>query len=267
MNIKYFAFKHCEKFIFGIIVSYLIYAVICTFVIASLKIHNIDSKLLSLSAIIDRKLKTGVPPPINTDRKDAAQLELRLTTPPAASLSLRPDLFGNFIPGGSNRDITAKDLLKKSEIPPSSGMEGTIPGTTEFILKGGTADRALIQVRKFYKDKWWAESFIIGRGEIIGGGRKIGPETVDFHTYCRLTEITPLAPKPFFTKKTTALQSEKNDFLGVSITEEKHTITTSQVTFEDKTGETYNVWIGEVVKLGTETVTVCPAANTMSTNQ
>lgn len=267
MNIKYFAFKHCEKFTLGIVVCYLIYTVICTFVIASLKIDNIDSKLLSLSNIIDRKLKTGVPPPINADRKDAAQLELRLTTPPAANLSLRPYLFGNFTSGGSNTDITTKDLLKKPEAQLSSDIEGIIPGTTEFILKGGTADMALIQVRKFYKDKWWAESFTVGKGEIIGGEKKIGKETVDFHTYCRLIKITPLASKPFFTKKTTALQNEKNDFLGVSITEEKHTISTSQVTFEDKTGEAYNVWIGEAVKLGTETVTVCPATNTMSTNQ
>ncbi|TVM03305.1 MAG: hypothetical protein CV087_05760 [Candidatus Brocadia sp. WS118] len=266
MNIKYFVFKHFEKFILGIIVCYLIYTVICTFVTASLKIHNIDSKLLSLSTIIDRKLKTGVPPPINADRKDAAQLELRLTTPPAASFLLRPHLFSNFTSGGSNMDITTKDLLKKRETQLSSSMEGNIHGTTEFILKGGTADMALIQIRKFYKDKWWAESFTVGKGEIIGGGKKIGAETVDFHTYCRLTEITPLAPKPFFTKKTTALRNEKDEFLGISMIEEKHMVTTSQVSFENKKGESYNVWIGEVVKLGTETVTVCPITNTMSTH-
>ena len=226
-----------------------------------------DSKLLSLSTIIDRKLKTGVPPLINADLKDAAELELRLTTPPAATLLLRPHLFSNFTSDGSRRDITTKDLLKKPEAQHSSGMEGAIQGTTEFILKGGTADMALIQVRKFYKDKWWAESFTVGKGEIIGGRKKIGAENVDFHTYCRLTEITPLAPKPFFTKKTTVLRNEKNDFLGISMTEEKHMVTTSQVAFENKKGESYNVWIGEVVKLGTETVTVCPVANTMSTHQ
>ena len=266
MNIKYFIFKHFEKFILGIVVSYIIYTVFCTFLTASLRKHNIDSKLLSLSTIIDRKLKTGVPPPIDADRKDATQLELRLTIPPLASLSLNPHLFGSFTSGGSNMDITTKDLLKKSQAQLSSGMESIIPGTTEFILKGGTADMALIQVRKFYKDKWWAESFTVGKGEIIGGGRKIGAETVNFHTYCKLTEITPLAPKPFFTRKTAVLWNEKNDFLGVSMTEEKHVVTTSQVTFENKKGESYNAWIGELVKLGTETVTVCPVTNTMSTH-
>lgn len=266
MYIKYFLFKHIEKLIFGIVVYYLVYTIICTFITASLKIQNIDSKLLSLSTITDRKLKAGVPPPLNSKRKEAEQLALRFTTPPAASLLLRPYLSVNFTSGGSDMDITTKDLLKKPEMQSASGMEGTIQGTTEFILKGGTADMALIQVRKFYRDKWWAESFTVGKGEIIGREKKIGAEGIDFHTYCRLTEITPLAPKPFFTRKTTVIRNEKNEFLGVSLTEEKHMIPTSQIVFENKKGESYHVWIGELVKLGTETVAVCPVTHTMSTH-
>lgn len=263
---RYFLFKHSEKFILGIIVCYLIYTIICTFIASSSKTQNIDSRLLSLSTIIDRKLKTGVPPPIDAERKEAEQLGLRFTDPPAANLLLRPYLSFDSTSGESNRDITTKDLLKKPEMQSSSDREGIIQGTTEFVLKGGTADMALIQVRKFYRDKWWAESFTVAKGEIIGREKKIGAETVDFQTYCRLIKITPLAPKPFFTRKTNVLRNEKNEFLGVSLTEEKHMIPTSQVVFEDKKGESYHVWIGELVKLGTETVAVSPVAHTMSTH-
>ncbi|KKO21044.1 MAG: hypothetical protein DCC43_10215 [Candidatus Brocadia sp.] len=266
MSTKYFLFKHGEKFILGISVCYLLYTIICAFITARLKIPDIDSKLLSLSTVIDRKLKTEVSPSISADRKDAAELAFRLTTPPPASLLLRAHLFGNLTSGGSDMRITTKDLLKKSEAQPSSDSEGVSQETTEFILKGGTADMALIQVRKFYKDQWWAESFTVGKGEIIGEGKKIGAEIVDFHTYCRLTEITPLAPKPFFTKKATVLRDEKDHFLGISMTEEKHTVAASQIAFENEKGQSYHVWIGELVKLGTETVTVCPVANTRSTH-
>lgn len=265
MPVKYFLFKHIEKLILGMVICYLIYTIIYTFITTSLKTQNLDSKLLSLSTIIDRKLKMSMPQPLNVKRKEAEQLALRFTTPPAASLLLRPYLSVDFASDKSNLDITTKDLLKKPEMQISSGVEGA-QGTTEFILKGGTADMALIQVRKFYRDKWWAESFTVGRGEIIGREKKIGAETVDFHTYCRLTEIAPFAPKPFFTRKTVVLRNEKNEFLGVSQTEEKHMIPTSQVVFKDKKGESHHVWIGELVKLGTETVAVSPVTHTMSTH-
>lgn len=266
MNMKYFIFKHFEKFIFGIAVGYLIYTVISVLITERLKTQNIDSQLRSLSTMLDRKLATSKPPSISADRKEAELLKLRLTTPPAANLLLRPYLFSNSLSDGSKTDITTRDLLKNQEMLPSSVTEDTAQGTTEFILKGGTADMALIQVRKFHRDTWWTESFTVGKGEIIGRERKIGAETVDFHTFCKLTEIIPFAPKPFFTRKTTVLRNENNEFLGVAQTQEKHMIPTSQIVFESIKGEPCNVWIGELVKLGTETVTVCPAVNTISTH-
>ena len=258
MDIKNFIFKHIEKFTLGIAACYLIYTVIHTLVTLNLETHGIDAKLQSLSIVIDRKLKTGIPPPLDAERKDAAQLESRLTTPPPANLLQRPFLFSKFIHGEPNTEITTSDLLKKPEPRSSSCIEVPIRGDTEFVLKGGTADMALIQVRKLYKDTWWIESFTVEKGKIIGKKKKIGTETVDFNTCCTLIEIVPLAQKPLIMKKTAVLRNEKGDFLGTSMTDEKHMISTSKIVFEDKKGGVYNLWIGELVNLGTETVTVRP---------
>ena len=81
---------------------------------------------------------------------------------------------------------------------------------------------------------------------------------MDFNTCCTLIEIVPLAQKPLIMKKTAVLRNEKGDFLGTSMTDEKHMISTSKIVFEDKKGGVYNLWIGELVNLGTETVTVRP---------
>lgn len=258
MDIKNFIFRHIEKIALGIAACYLIYAVIHTLVTLNLETHRVDAKLQSLSSAIDRKLKTGTPPPVDAERKDAAQLESRFTTPPPANLLERPFLFSKFIHGETNTEVTTSDLLKKPEPRTSSGTEVPIRGDTEFILKGGTADMALIQVRKLYKDIWWIESFTVEKGEIIGKKKKIGTETVDFNTCCTLIEIVPIAQKSLVMKKTTVLRNEKGDFLGTSMTDEKHMISTSKIVFEDKKGDIYNLWIGKLVNLGTETVTVCP---------
>lgn len=258
MDIKNFIFKHIEKFALGIAVCYLIYTVIHTFITLHLETHRVDAQLQSLSGVIDKKLTTGAPPRAGAERKDAAQLESRLTTPPPANLLLRPYLFSKFIHGESNTEITTSDLLKKPEPGTSSRIEATFRGDTEFVLKGGTADMALIQVRKLHNDTWRIESFTVEKGKIIGKKKKIGAETVDFNTCCTLREIVPIAQKPLVMKKTMVLRNEKGDFLGTSITGEKHMISTSKIVFEDKKGDVYNLWIGELVNLGTETVTVCP---------
>lgn len=258
MDIKNFIFKHIEKFILGIAACYLIYTVIHTFITLNLETHRVDVKLQSLSSVIDRKLKTSIPPPVDVERKDAAQLESRLTIPPPASLLQRPFLFGKFTHEEPNTDITTRDLLKKPGLQTPSYVEVPIRGDIEFVLKGGTADRALIQVRKLYKDTWRIESFTVEKGEVIGKKKKIGKETVDFTTCCVLREIVPLAQKPLVMKKTTVLRNEKGDFLGTSMADEKHMISTSKIVFEDKKGDVYNLWIGELVNLGTETVTVRP---------
>ena len=266
MNIKNFIFKHIEKLGFGIAVCYLIYTAVHTFIILNIEAHRTDAKLLSLSNTIERRIKTSVPPIVDTELKNDEQLALRLTSPPSASPLPRPYIFGKFIKEKTASDITTKDLIKKPELQPER-LEGIIPGEIEFVFKGGTADMALVQVRKLYKDKWWTESFTIEKGETIGEKKIIGKETVDFDTYCKLIEIFPQAQKPFIIKKTTVIQNEKGEFLGSSFTEETHMISSSKIIFVDKKGESYNSWIGELVKVGTDTVTTCPLTNASSTNE
>ncbi len=266
MNIKNFAFKHGEKFILGIAIGYLVYTVIHTFTIVNLRTHKIDTTLLSLSNGIDRKLRTSTPPALDKDIEDAAQLESRFTTPPSANLLQRPYLFSKSTRGGTISGITTRDLLKKPEVQTLSHLEVLTPGNTEFTLKGGTADLALIQVRKLHKDKWLTESFAVENGKTIGEKKVINREAVDFSTHCKLIKIIPLAQRPLMIKKSNLLQNEKGEFIGTSLTVEKHMISTSKILFEDKKGESYDLWIGEFANLGTETVTIYSPGNTSSTN-
>ena len=266
MNIKNFIFKHIEKLVLGIAICYLAYTAVHTFIISSIEAHRTNSKLLSLSSAIERKIKTSVPPIVDMELKNDEQLALRLTSPPSASLLPRPYIFGKFTKEKTGSDITAKDLLKKPELQPTTRLEGATPTEIEFIFKGGTADMALVQVRKLYKDKWWTESFTMEKGETIGGKKTIGKETVDFDTYCKLMEIIPQAQKPLVIKKTMAVLNGKGEFLRSSFTDEIHMISASKIMFEDKKGESYHLWIGESVKVGTDTVSVYPSTNASSTN-
>ena len=266
MNFENFVFKHVEKIVLGITICYLMYTTVHAFMILNLAVHRTDTKLLSLSSAIERKLKTSTPPVIDTELKHAEQLTSRLTLPSPASPLQRPQIFSKFTKEKADSDITTKGLLKKPESQTAARSEDFIPGEIEFVFKGGTADMALVQVRKLYKDKWWTESFTIEKGETIGEKKLIGKETVEFDTYCKLIEIFPQAQKPFIIKKTTVIQNEKGEFLGSSFTEETHMISSSKIIFVDKKGESYNSWIGELVKVGTDTVTTCPLTNASSTN-
>ena len=267
MNIKNFVFKHVEKIVLSITICYLIYTSVHTFIILSIEVHSTDTKLLSLSNTIERRIKTSVPPIVDTELKNDEQLVLRLTSPPSASSLPRPYIFGKFTKEKTVSDITTKDLLKKPGLQSAARLEGIAPSEMEFIFKGGTADMALVQVRKLYKDQWWTESFTIEKGETIGEKKIIGKETVDFDTYCKLMEIVPHAQKPLVIKKTAVVQNEKGEFLGSSFTEETHMISVSKIIFEDKKGESYHLWIGESVKVGTDTVAVYPSTNASSTNE
>lgn len=266
MNIKNFIFKHIEKLGFGIAICYLIYTAVHTFIVLNIEVQRTDTKLLSLSNTIERKLKTSLPPVVDTELKNAEQLALRLTSPPSASHVPRTYIFGKFTKEKTVSDITTKDLLKKPELQPYARLEDITPSEMVFVFKGGTADMVLVQVRKLYKDKWWTESFTIEKGEAIGKKKLMGKETVNFDTDCRLIEIVPQAQKPLVIKKTTVVQNEKGEFLGSSFAEETHMISASKIIFEDKKGNSYDLWIGELVKLGTDTVTVYPLTNVSSTN-
>ncbi len=266
MDIKNFLFKHIEKFILGAAVCYLVYTIIHTFIILHLETREVNTKLLSISDAVNRKLKTSTPTPGDTERKDALYLESRLTKPPPVALFHRPQIFSKSARTEVSSDITTKDLLKKMESQTHARLEVTAPGDTEFIFKGGTADLALIQVRKLYKDTWWIESFSVEKGKIIGQKKTVKGETVDFDTRCKLREIVPLAQRPLIMRKTTVLRGEKGEFLGTSLSEETHMVSTSRIIFENKKGEPYNLWIGELVNIGTETVTVHAPENATSTN-
>ena len=253
MVIKDFIFKHIEKFIFGIAVCYLVYTAIHT--------YGMNKKLISRASIIGRKLETSTPPAIDTELKNAAELELRLTTPPSADPLQRPYLLCKPSTEAILSDMTAEGLLKKeSRSPPH--LVATTPGDTEFIYKGGTADLALIQVRKLYKDTWRVRSFAVEKGKTIGEKKLLAKESLDFNTHCKLIEIIPFAQRPLVVKKTAVLRDEKGEFLGTTLTEEIHKILTSRIVFENDKGEPYNLWIGELVNLGKETVNITSKTST-----
>ena len=119
---------------------------------------------MSLSNTIERRIKTSVPPIVDTELKDAEQLALRLTSPPSPSSLPRPYIFGKFTKRKNSFRHHDQRFVKKSELQAAQRSEGIIPDEIEFIFKGGTADMALVQVRKLYKDNWWTESFTIEKG-------------------------------------------------------------------------------------------------------
>src|SRR3989339_636395 len=163
-----FPIKTCgnDKLVLSITICYLIYTSVHTFIILSIEVHRTDTKLLSLSNTIERRIKTSVPPIVDTELKNDEQLVLRLTSPPSASSLPRPYIFGKFTKEKTVSDITTKDLLKKPGLQSAARLEGIAPSEMEFIFKGGTSDMALVQVKKLYKDKWWTESFTIEKGEL-----------------------------------------------------------------------------------------------------
>ena len=259
MDIKNFIFKHIEKIILGIAVSYLIYTVINTLIILNINSYKVNTRLETLSNAVERKFKTSTPPKIETELDDAVLLESRLTIPPSADVLQRPQVF-------SVQDIATMDTSAKKETRISPVSEITISGDKEFTFKGGSADIVVVQVRKLHKDKWWIESFLAREGDLIGERKVISGETVDFNTQCKLVEIAPVAQKQMVVKKQVSLKNEAGEFIGTSFAEEVHMISTSKIVFEYNKGETYNLWLGELVKLGTETIRVYQSEKASSIN-
>ena len=247
-------------------IGYLVYTVVHIFVFVRREADKIDAQLQSQSSIVERRIKTSAPPASSGELTDAARMESRFANPPVAVLLQRPQIFGKIIGGGAAPEITTRDLLKRIEPQTLARLEIAAPGDTEFVYKGGTADLALIQVRKLRKDAWQAESFMVQKGGSIGQKIKTGKETLDFETHCKLIEIVPVAQKPMGIKTTAVLRNDKGDFLGTAPSEEIHMITSSRIVFETKKGESYNLWLGELINLGTETVTVQPVKPASPTN-
>lgn len=261
-----FLFKYVEKFVLGIAVCYLIYTVFYTFMRLKRETYEVNTKLQSLSGVIDRKLKMSIPPVISTKLKEAMQLELRFTMPPDANSLQQFKVFSKLAKGKLISDITMRDLLRNAELQTNPHLNADVPGDREFIFKGGTPKLALIQVRRLYKDIWWTKSFIVEEGKTIGEKKIVKGETIDFDTQCKLIEIVPSAQKPLTMKRTNVLRDRENNFLGISLTEEIQMISTPKIVFEYKKGKSYDLWIGEFVNLGTDTVVVHPPTNTPLTH-
>lgn len=266
MDTKNVFFKHCEKVFLVMALCYLVYTFVNIFIFVRREANKIDAQLLAQSSIVERRIKTSTPPASGGELMDAARLESRFISPPVAVLLQRPQVFGKIISRGAAPEVTTKDLLKRIEPQTLARLEIAAPGDTEFVYKGGTADLALIQVRKLRKDAWQSECFTVQKGGSIGQKIKTGKETLDFDTHCKLIEIVPAAQKPMSIKTTTVVKTDKGDFLGTAPSEEIHMITSSRIVFETKKGESYNLWLGELINLGTETVTVQPVKPASPTN-
>src|SRR3990170_4370703 len=158
MDVKNFIFKHIEKIILGIAVSYLIYTVINTLIILNINSYKVNARLESLSNVVERKLETSTPPKIETELDDAVLLESRLTIPPSADVLQRPQVFSVFGKEETVQDIATMDTSAKkgTKISPVSEI-----GDIEFTFKGGSADIVIIQVRKLYLLK-------MKRGNLLG---------------------------------------------------------------------------------------------------
>lgn len=266
MDVKAILFKYVEKIVLGIAICYLIYTIIYAVIVPGIETHKINTRLLSQSDTIDSKLRISKPPLIEKERKEAELMDLRFTTPPTAKPLQQAYILSKFTRDEVVSGITTRDLLNKSELKSHGRLEVSVPGDTEFVYKGGTAELALIQVRKLYNDVWWAESFTVEKGQRIGQKKTIKKVPIDFDTRCKLLEIVPFAQKPMTFNKTSIVRNDKTgEFLGTKLEPEIHAITTPKIVFENKKGEAYNLWVGELVNLGTETVPVRSSTKTSST--
>ncbi len=265
MDVKAILFKYVEKIVLGIAICYLIYTIIYAVIMPGVETHKINARLLSQSNTIDSKLKISKPPLIENERQEAALMELRFTTPPTAYPLQQSYILSKFTREEVASGINKRGILNEPEPQSLGRLEVPIPGDTEFTYKGGTAELVLIQVRKLYNDVWWAESFTVEKGQGIGQKKTIKKVPIDFDTRCKLREIVPFAQKAMTSNKTTIVRNDKGEFLGTKLDPEIHTITTSKIVFENKKGEAYNLWIGELVNLGTETVSVRSSTKTSST--
>ena len=253
MDIRNLQIKHSGKCIAGIMVFCLSYTMFHTFVLLNARTHKMVSSLEASSEAIERKPLTSKPPEVEISLANAREMELRFTTPPQPKILERAFVFTPSIKD-RREGITLRDLLKKRRYQDASRLTVTEKGDTEFIYKGGTEDLALIQVRKLYRDVWKESSFTVSKGMPIGEKRIIGKETIPFDTRCKLVEIIPSAQKPIIIKRRILQQNEKGEFVGTTIMEEPHMITSSSILFKNRDGELYNLWAGELINLGTETV-------------
>jgi hypothetical protein len=265
MDIKSVLLKYVEKIVLGIAVCYLVYTTIYSVIVPAIETHKINARLLSQSNTIESKLKTSKPPPIEMERKEAELMNLRFTTPPTAKPLQQAYILSKFTRDEVVSGITTRDLLNKSELQSLGRLEAAIPGDTEFIYKGGTAELALIQVRKLHNEVWLTECFTVEKGQRIGQKKTVKKIPIDFDTRCKLLEIVPFAQKPMTINKSTVVRNDKGDFLSVKLEPETHAITTPKIVFENKKGEAYNLWVGELVNLGTETVPIRSSTKTSST--
>ncbi|MBM4055193.1 MAG: hypothetical protein FJ264_11115 [Planctomycetes bacterium] len=258
-------FKHSGKFIFGVMACCFLYTMFHTFILLNSKTHKIVFSLDTSSNAIERKLSTSKPPEDEIVLTNAQQMELRFTEPPEPNALQRAYVFTTSIKD-SRENITISDLLKKRHYQDASRLTITEKGDTEFIYKGGTGDLALIQVRKLYQDVWRENSFTVSKGMSIGTNKIVGKETINFDTRCKLMEIIPFAQKPIITKKRILQKNEKGEFVGTTVMEEPHMITSSKILFKNRDGESYSLWAGELVNLGTETVSIVSSENTIIDN-
>ncbi|MDR4507813.1 MAG: hypothetical protein MRJ65_06185 [Candidatus Brocadiaceae bacterium] len=261
MNLKNIVLKHGEKFIIGLIVCGLVYVTVYTYFLLNSKVQKIRDGFESYRRVVDNKLKTSKPMGIVTPLNHSVRLNDRFTSPPKARILPKPHIFWKLVNDEAISGVEAKDLLKKSDRENLPGLKVSVPGDTEFVYKGGTADLALIQVRKHYGEKWWEESFAVKKGEAIGRKVKTGKQTIDYDTRCKLVNIIPDTQKSLVLKKSQVLQDENGKFLGTSITDEIFKVTASSIVFTNDVGESYKLWVGERVNLGTQTVAVRKTTN------
>lgn len=265
MDINTLLIKHSGKFILGVMVCCFFYTMFHTFILLNSKTHKIVSSLDSSSNVIERKLLTSKPPEGEISLTNAQQMELRFTVPPEPNLLQRAFVFNTSIKD-RRENINIKDLLKKRQYRDASRLTVAEKGDTEFIYKGGTEDLALIRVRKLYQDVWRENSFTVSKGMPIGTKKIVGKETINFDTRCKLMEIIPSAQKTIIIKKRILQKNEKGEFIGSTIREEPHMITSSKILFKNRDGKSYSLWAGELVNLGTETVSIVSSENTMIDN-
>ena len=107
----------------------------------------------------------------------------------------------------------------------------------EFALISASGDIALVEVRRFFGDEWLATKFSVRRGGLIGGLQR----GVDYSTGCTLVDILTSAPRVVTRIKKVRTVGPAGGVEEKEV-EEKRTIRTNKVIYEDKKGHARMAW-------------------------
>ncbi|MGR3177542.1 MAG: hypothetical protein ACUZ8E_05760 [Candidatus Anammoxibacter sp.] len=244
-KIKDIFFLYFDKIAIGFAVLVFSYSIFNFF--TNIGKDDAVKKIEEFSPIVERNVKRGEPDEI-TELDYAMRLE---------------GMFDN-IPLPVDIEIN-KPYKRKAPEKPSSDpglrvtqqQTGFEPGDTEIVYKGGTAQKAIIIIKKSTEEYELEQSFIILPGEKIGEYKPLNDKkrVEDFMTGCTLLSIEIDAKKSINSSKILVNLDDKGEFINTSLKSDPYRITTMKIIYKNERlgGAIKELLLGASANIGTVT--------------